>query len=174
MGFCTAGIVIQQADRVSDERILETLDVSDYRSMGPISMEGASFTDYKGVGIGRLDEVALVFSKDIAYTCGFGETELSVQEEQLRELSVNVGVLCFAMDSISDTYGWALFDHGKRVAGRSASDGEALSWSGPVAQYDSSRIPDEDAVVKVIERFSGYRWIDLLFDKQIVGKSFMK
>jgi|GEM_PF-1367841 len=174
MGFCTAGIVFRNAEHLSDESILDALEKSDYCRTSAISMEEASSTEYRGVGIGRTDNLAILFSKDLLYTCSFGETEVSDLEERLQDLSRNGGILCFGLDSISDTYGWALFEAGERVAGMSASDGVVLSVYGRAAKYDPSSVPNEDAVVRVIEQFSGYKWVELLFDKHIVAKSFRK
>lgn len=174
MGFNTAGILIKNADELSDGEILALLNKIDYRGIAPINMEDASYTGYKGVGIGRLGKLAIVFSKDIGHSCRFEADRLTKQEERLKEASGKGDILCFAMDSVSDTYGWAIFGGGERVAGRSATDNKPLSFFGPAAMYDGSEALNEDAVVNVIEKFCGHDWVDLLFDAHIVGKSFEK
>jgi hypothetical protein len=174
MGFSTAGILVKNAAVLSDESVLEALGFEDHRRRAPISMEDASAGDSRVVAIGRLEDLAMVFAKELRYSCRVEGTRLSETEQRLRELSGKGDVLFFAIDSVSDTHAWEMFAAGELVAGRSSSDGKLLSSFGKVEPFDESGVPDEDAITGVIERFSGRFWIDLVYDARIAGTSFSK
>jgi hypothetical protein len=166
MSFLTGGLIFKNGAALSDEAILATLRREKYGYTDNINMEAALAGNFEGIGIARIDDMVLVLNRNITHSCSFDEHEVSKLDERIASLSAEGEILCFLINSVSDTYAWSLFKNGSRARGKSAAAGVLLSDFGQPTKYEEGMGMSEQGMIKLIEKFTGYPYLDLVFEKQ--------
>lgn len=174
MSFVTGGIICKNSAALSDEAILDIFKRDNYTSSDKISMESATSVEFMGTGIARIDNMVIVFDISLAQSLSFTKTPPSAINETLEMLSRKGDILCFSMNGYSDTYAWSIYSKGKKIRFKSITDGEILSDFGSPTSYDQELAINESALIKLIENFTGYSYITLVFEKHIGVKAYYK
>lgn len=167
MGFVLGGLISKNGISPSNEEILEILGRENYSGPKRINMEAATSAEFFGVGIASVDGLTMILGRDIPHSCSFEKSSLSSLDKTLETLSINGDILCFLVNSISDTYAWSIFRNGKRVRAKSIAEGKILSDFGNETEYDRGIEMNDEGVIHLIEKFTGHSYIDLVFNKQI-------
>lgn len=174
MGLLTGGVIFKKGDLFSDKAILEMLNRSDREYPCNMPLEEATSADFDGTAIARLGEMVLVFDKHLPYYCSFGKEQLSRIDPALEEASRKGDVLCFLINSVSDTYAWSIFSNGRRVRAKSAAEGKVLSETGLPTAYDRGINVDDEGMVELIEKFTGYSFGEMLFEKELLATAYVE
>ncbi len=167
MGFVLGGLICKNRISASDKEILKMLKRENYSGPKQINMESATSAEFYGVGIASVDSLTMILGRDIPHSCSFEKSSLSSLDETLEKLSLHGDILCFLVNSISDTYAWSIFINGKRVRGKSIVERKILTDFGNESEYDKGIKPNDEGLILLIERFSGYSYFDLVFKKKI-------
>jgi hypothetical protein len=174
MGLITGGIILKQADDLSDEDILNMAGRAEEGYYSDISLEQATSADLRGTAIARLDDMALVFNKHLPYSCSFEEGDLSKIDRALEEGSGKGDILCFLINAVSDTYGWSIFSGGKRIRAKSVTGKEVLSEYGTPTTWEKGMAADEEGMLLLLEQFTGYEYINMIFEKGLRANAYRK
>jgi hypothetical protein len=166
MGYSLGGFIFRNAADVEDEEILAVLDEG-YRNVDRVDMHEAPAKSARDIAVAKVGDKALVLSKTLPNGCSFEQEELSRLDLRLEEFSARGEVLCFLMDSVSDTYAYSFFRNGKRVRAMSTSGGQLLSDWGEGDGSESKQAYTGDDVVEVIDRFMGIALGHVLYDNTI-------
>jgi hypothetical protein len=167
MGYSLGGLIFKNSAELDDEEILALLKEENYRNVDRITMSEASEKSQRGIAVGRLNDMVVVLARDKPHSCHFEQDKLSKLDERLAGFSTRGDVLCFLMNSVSDTYAFSLFQNGSRVRAMSTTEGEDLSDWGEAEGYESKPRYNEDDIVDTIDRFMGASLGDLLEDREI-------
>lgn len=173
MGFMFTGIIVKNGTYLSDEDILQMLGRKDYYYDEEVSLEKAISSSFQGIAIARVSELLLLFGADIAYSCSFGEkNELSETDEKMKQLSKQGDILCFITNSVASTYAWSVFSKGQRVRTKAIEEQEILSEVGEVTAYEKGITMDDQGIILLIENFTGYSFIELVFGKSLPAAAY--
>ncbi len=167
MGFVLGGLISKNRISASDKEILKMLGRENYSGPKRINMESATSAEFFGVGIASVDGLTMILGRDIPHSCSFEKSSSSSLDETLESLSIKGDILCFLVNSISDTYAWSIFKNGKRVRGKSVAERKILSDFGNETEYDRGIETNDEGLIHLIEKFTGHSYFDLVFNKQI-------
>jgi len=172
MGLITGGIVIRQGEELSDEDILSMTERTDEGYYNDISLEQATSADFRGTAIARLDDMALVFNKHLPYSCTLDDGDLGRIDGALEKASEKGDILCFLINSVSDTYGWSIFSRGKRIRSKSIAGKEVLPEYGAPTAYETGVRMDEEGMLLLLEQFTGYEYTDIVFEQGLRANAY--
>lgn len=166
MGYSLGGLIFKNSAELEDEEILAVLKEENYRNVDRITMTEASEKSERGIAMGRLNDMMVVLARDKPHSCHFEEDKMSKLDERLAGFSTRGDVLCFLMNSVSDTYAFSIFQNGNRVRAMSTTEGEVLSDWGKAAGYEKKPRYNEDDIVDTIDRFMDSSLGNLLEDTE--------
>jgi hypothetical protein len=161
------GIIIKKGSYLSDEDLLEIFDQQNYYPDDPVTLEKAISSSFKGTAITRVDDMVVLFGPEIGYSCSFEGNKLSETDNKLEKLSKQGDVLSFVINSVASTYAWSIFSNGKRIRVKAIEEQKILFESGKEVNYEKELTMDEQGIIRLIENFTGYPFIELVFDKKI-------
>lgn len=167
MGFVLGGLISKNMISTSDKEILALLGRDNNFVPQKINMESATSAEFYGVGIARVNGITMILGRDIPHSCSFEKSSLSSLDETLETLSKNGDIICFLVNSISDTYAWSIFRNGKRVRSKSIAEGKILSNFGNETEYDKGIKTNDEGLIRLLENFTGYSYFELVFEKEI-------
>ena len=174
MGFSAGGLIFKNDQRLTDENILAILRRGNFGYSDDISFEKATSSSFLDTAIGRLGDNVFVLGMDIPHSCSFEGEDLSKLDERLQICSVDVDIICFLAHSYSDICAWSIFSKGKRVHMVSTVAGQAIANVGNETEYDKGLRANENDLDKLIEKFSGYSFADLISDRNFSLKAYYK
>lgn len=166
MGYSLGGLLFKNSAELEDEEIMDLLK-ENYRNVDRITMSEASEKSERGIVIGRRNDIIAVFARDLPHGCEYEQEKLSRLDERLSHFSTRGDVLCFLMNSVSDTYAFSLFQNGRRVRAMSTTEGDVLSDWGEAAGYEKKPAYDEDYMAGIVDHFLAGSLGDLMEDKEI-------
>jgi hypothetical protein len=151
---------------MSDEELLQVVNRSSNLYSDEISLERATSANFRGFAIAREKDMVLLFGNDIGYSCSF-EKKLSTVDKNLEALSPKGDILALVVNSVADTYSWSVFSKGKRLRVIAVEEKKVLFTSGEATKYENGMSMDDQGMLTLIENFTGYPFIDLVFEKNI-------
>jgi hypothetical protein len=172
MSFAFGGLIIKKASALTDRRLLEVLEMKTLKYSHETTTQYAASRELEGVGILHWDDTVFVFGRDIPYSCSFNTTKPSKFDRQLAEMSSEHSSLCYMLNGTSESYGYAFFDGGKMVRGRSVSSGEQLSDTGKITPFDENVKMNESGMIHLIENFTGIPFSKLIGEGRSMVKIF--
>jgi hypothetical protein len=173
MGFMFGGIIIKNGAELSNEEILQALDRERYYFYDDVSLEKATGGSFEGIAIARTGSAALIFGEDIAYSCSYEKDQSSAVDKKLEHLSNKGDILCFLLNGVSETYAWCVFSKGKKIRAKSVAEKKLLSGFGDPSTYEhGSEAIDDQAVIHLIENFTGHSFIELVFEKHLTAAAY--
>ena len=172
MSYVFGGLIFKSGASLTDNAILKLVRRGSENKSAVINMEDATSSDFDGVGIARLDNLLMVFGIDIPHSCSFENEPLSILDRDLETLSKEGDILCFSVNGRMDTYAWSIYSNGKRVRTKAIAEGKILSDIGSERKYDRGIKANEGGMIKLIENFTGYKFGDLKYEKQISVKAY--
>lgn len=171
MGYMTGGLIFKGKASLTNVEILELLKKDEYEYSGDLTMEEATSASLSGIAIARIDNVTFVFGRDLAHSCSFEENETSKLDQRLGSLD-DKEILCFLINSVSDTYAWSIFKEGNRVRGKSSAAGKLISEYGQDQEYDKNISMNDMGVIHIIENFTGVSYSELVFENNIHAQNY--
>jgi hypothetical protein len=172
MGFMTGGLILKNGSMLKNKYMLKILGHGQYTYSGDLLLEEATSGSFNGIAFARVGAMLVVMGRDIAHSCSFEEDEISEVDKNLGVISKAGDILCFLINSVSDTYAWSIFSGGIRTTAKSAAGGELISEFGSPTKYDDALELNEQGMITLLENFTGYDFIDLVFEKKIRAESF--
>ena len=167
MGFMFTGIIIKKGSNLADADVLEMFNQQHKYPDDPVSLEKAISSSFEGTAIARVDDMLLLFGQEIAYACSFEGNKLSEADQHLEKYSMQGDVLSFVINSVASTYAWSVFSNGKRIRVKAIEAQRILFESGDETKYEQGLTLDEQGIIRLIENFTGYPFIELVFEKEI-------
>lgn len=162
----TGGLIFKVKEDITNEKILETLKRQVRSIPEPETFEFVLGATFHGVAIARKENIIFVFGRDITHSCSFEPYEQSKLDERLEQLPGQPGIVCFLINSVSETYALSLFLNGQRLAGKSAADGVLVS-DFSFGDKNLLNVPmNEDGILEFIKQFSGCYLPDLTDDRE--------
>jgi hypothetical protein len=172
MGFMFGGIIMKNGAGLSNEAILQTLDRERYYYYDEVSLEKATGGSFEGVAIARTGSMALIFGEDIAYSCSYEKDQSSGVDKKLEQLSNEGDILCFLLNSVAETYAYCVFSKGKKMRAKSVAEKKLLSGFGDTTYEKGIEKIDDQAVMHLIENFTGNSFIELVFEKNLTAAAY--
>jgi hypothetical protein len=172
MGFTSGGIIVKSKVKVSNNDLLNMLGRSDYEYTEDISLERATSGQFYGVAVARVKNILMILGRDLPYSFSLEDDQLSFADDAFIRLSENGDVLCFLSDSISSTYGWAIFSGGRRARVKTVSVGRLLHEVGVPTSYEDGIEPNDEGIFHLIEHFTGYSFYELIFENKILATAY--
>jgi hypothetical protein len=167
MGFMFTGIIIKNGNNLNDADVLEVFDQQHSYPEDDVSLEKAISSSFEGTAIARVDDMLVLFGPEIGYSCSFEGNELTETDKKLEKLSIQGDVVSFVLNSVASTYAWSLFSNGNRIRVKTIEGKKVLFESDEESKYEKGMTMDEQGVIKLIENFTGYSFIELVFEKKI-------
>ncbi|MEO6613413.1 MAG: hypothetical protein ABIT05_09060 [Chitinophagaceae bacterium] len=173
MGYMTGGFIFKKMASMPDEEVLDLLDSVALKYSGDISLEEATSGSFHGIALARIEQVLFVLGKDGALSSSFGEKGMSRLDQRLEIKSRQGDILCFLINSVSDTYAWSIFRKGEMIHAKSSAGGKLISEVGATSEYEKGVELNEDGVITLIENFGGHGFFELVFEKNIRARVYL-
>ncbi|MBS1603764.1 MAG: hypothetical protein JST42_13940 [Bacteroidetes bacterium] len=165
MGFSFGGILFKNGGRVKDEALLDLLHSNNYRYTGITSMEAAVSAEFRGVGIARTKELAILIGRNIPFRLSFeNEEHLTETDKRLMTLSDEGDIIAVLSDSVSDTYCYSIFKQGRRIRVKKITGNRLAYESGKATGYDRNLGQGSNGMMDLIIGFTGLSYSELVFD----------
>jgi hypothetical protein len=174
MGFQSGGLImrLKKPDELTDKRILEIFGRDQYQYKDDSTLENATSSEFRGVGIARSSQAILVFGRDLPHSCSFEDEPLSETDRSLELLSRGGDILCFLINTVSDMYAWSIFSGGKRIRVHTVVQGKTLFSFGSETEYDKGLSGSQSGIIQLIEKFSGQTYLKLVFESGLQVKRY--
>ena len=155
-----SGILLNVNKIVNDTQILSLIDLDTEETPESSHFETINSYEFEGIGILRINNAVLIFEKSIAHSCAFDEITPSSFDDELSALSSDGQVLCFLINSYSDTFAYAYFKNGERLSYKGAVGGEDLPNA--LENNDLGKVNmTEDGIIDLIEKIGNFHFDDL-------------
>jgi hypothetical protein len=125
----------------------------------PLAISESKLSLYESVllkgqqaAVGVVNECTVLFNEGLPYDCSFDEGEESDYDKQLAAASMEATILVFLLDGISGTYGYSIFNNGKRVRRWAADPRAVLCDEGEVMEFEN-RGDNEERVFASMEYY---------------------
>ena len=174
MGYLFGGLIIKNGAALQDMKILGILGAENYRETGGTDMMEATSRDFMGIAITRLEDMAIVIGRKIPFTCAMHNDELSAIDKHLATLSKDGDILCFFIDSTSETYSFLIYQKGERTRVRTDSENKTLYTVGKETKYDRKIEVTDDGLLELIEKFTGHAFTEIEYDLGLKARVFKK
>lgn len=132
-------------------------------------------SSFHGSAVGTINHNTLLQNNFIAYDCAFEPGKWFEMDETLRQLSLQIDILCFFLDGTSETYGFSFFSKGARIRSRGMCGGELVFEEGgllPEEVPDSEHLAEEDRIFRLMEIFTGKSFGQLVLDEDFLLRRF--
>ena|ERR1700730_2930577 len=172
MSYVFGGLIFKKGASLTDNSILNLVGRGSETNSAVINMEDATSSAFDGVGIARLNDLLMVFGIDIPHSCSFENEPLSILDRDLETLSKEGDILCFSVNGRMNTYAWSIYSNGRRGRTKAIAEGKILSNIGSETKYDRGIQANEGGMIKLIENFTGHKYGDLIFEKEIPVKAY--
>lgn len=93
--------------------------------------------------VGVVNGCTVLINEVLPYDCSFVEGEDSDYDKQLATASAKGAILVFVFDGISGTYGYSVFNNGKRIRRWAADPGIILCDEGESMEFDNKTDHEE-------------------------------
>jgi hypothetical protein len=159
MGLTLAAILIGNDYLGRYPQLLERLGRAGAQEAGPISLSEATKPAFDGTAIGSHGGATLLIDPYLPYDCSHRPDRSGPLDERLAELSTETPVLCFFSDETSMSFGFSLYQDGRRIRGRLVTPEEILADFGqPLpaeAPFDPARHDDTQRIGALTAYFLG-------------------
>lgn len=141
-----------------------------------INFEGALALDNNRTAVGTVSNSTIIINEFLPYDCSFTTGKKSVFDHKLEYITAKekITITVFIMDGISGTYGYSIFEDGKRVRRWAAMSEEILCNEGAEQAFEkdyttiltgqAEQSGDEQKLINMIEFFLDQSFISLLED----------
>jgi hypothetical protein len=149
---------------------LKKLDISCVPMQTQITLRETTTSNFYNTAVGFHHQCTLIHDNQLPYDACFEDDSLYELDEILAALSAEAPVLCFFLDGITNTSGFALFRDGQRIRQRGIMSGQITVDSGvPLPEekgFSSEANQDEERIFAIIKNFTGAGFTALL-DEQL-------
>jgi hypothetical protein len=169
MSFAFGGLVIEKEGiALTDAQVLAMLGKQVSRPAAMTVREATSRT-HEGVLILQRAHAVIVFDRDLPHGCGFDTRALTSFDHTLAEISASYRVVCFLLNGTSESYAYAIFEHGNMLRAASASGGVKLTDSGTPTRTEQGVALNEQGMIQLLENSIGIAFARLMDD---VGRAY--
>lgn len=185
MSFSFGGMAVNKDYSGKFEALLDKLGIARKATGSGFSMTRAISGVNGGSAIAAFNGQTLLFDQLLPYDCSFSPGEESRLDKRLAAYAVEESVLVFMLDGISETYGFSLFEQGKRrrrwgiqPKGLLCDDGELLKpesafIAGNINYENIFSTPGEMRVIAVLEYFLKADFNELLTNENRIYHLFV-
>ncbi|MDP2386674.1 MAG: hypothetical protein Q8M29_09910 [Bacteroidota bacterium] len=155
-----SGILLNVNRTVQDSEILLLVNEATEETPENSHFETITSDEFEGVGILRINNTVLILEKSIAHGCSFDEIKPSIFDDELAALSSDGQVLCFLINSYSDTYAYSYFKNGARLSYKGSVGAEDLPNA--LENEDLGKVEmTESDIIALIEKIGSFYFDDL-------------
>jgi hypothetical protein len=165
-----SGILINLNRNVQNSEILLLVGEVTEETPENSHFETITSVEFEGVGILRINDAVLIMERSIAHGCSFDEIKPSIFDDELTALSTDGQVLCFLINSYSDTYAYSYFKNGERLSYKGSVGVLHLQHALENGNFGEVRMT-EDGIIECIEKIGDSYFDDLweLHSSQVIA-----
>lgn len=157
------GLLLKINKVISNHEIIELLRLTEKidSQVVHITFDELVSDDFNALGILKFSNLyALVIHRNLGYTCSFEGSNMYGLDLRLQSLSEQGEILCFMSNPYSETFGYAYFKNGARIANQAMAGGEILEGSASSELEEISL--SETGILKFVEKTGDFSFIDLV------------
>jgi hypothetical protein len=166
MSYKFGGLCLLKNYEQNPQTWQKMLDMPCAGGLGAVSMKAATSGIWPGIAYAYLDSCILIQANEYVMDANFYDDELYELDQLLATASTQIQIFIYWLDGMTSTYGFALFENGKRTRVRGILNGNVAMDDGeplPAEQhFGKEDINDEVRIFTIIESLIGRSFTTLI------------